>query len=68
MSRFKRALELAIRFVKDCRAERGCNVATGHGVRMIPGPNDQPHDRTFLLTRPKTILGCHPRLLSKLLS
>jgi hypothetical protein len=37
-------------------------------LRLMPGPDDMPHYKAFPVNQPKPILGCHPRLLSKLLS
>lgn len=68
VSSFKRAFELALRFVMDCRAERSCTVVPGRAARLIRCRNDQPYGKACLLIQPRTILGCHPRLLKKLLS
>jgi hypothetical protein len=68
VSPFKNAFEIAIRFVKDDRAESGRKVAPGRAARLIPDRKDLPHHGTFLLIRARPVLGCHHRLLSKLLS
>ena len=43
-------------------------VAPGRPSRLMPGPDDVPHYTTITLNPQKPILGCHPRLLTKLLS
>ncbi|HEY3857196.1 MAG TPA: hypothetical protein VGO67_22650 [Verrucomicrobiae bacterium] len=43
-------------------------VAPGRPSRLMPGPDDVPHYTTITLNPQKPILGCHPRLLSRLLS
>jgi hypothetical protein len=44
------------------------NLAPGRPARLMPGPDDMPHYNNIFLNPAKTVLGCHPRLLSKLLS
>jgi hypothetical protein len=43
-------------------------LAPGRPARLMPGPDDMPHYSTISLNPQKPILGCHPRLLSRLLS
>jgi hypothetical protein len=55
------------RFRKAIGLESGSSSAPGLAPRLMRGPDDMPHYRAFPVSPPKPILGCHPRLLSKLL-
>jgi hypothetical protein len=57
-----------IRLKKVLGLERGGNVAPWPAPRLIPCPDDMSHYKDCPMKSPKPILGCDPRLLSKLLS
>jgi hypothetical protein len=68
ISRLRRAFEIARKFLTDCRARSACEVAPSPSAQLMPGPGQHPQYKDCPLTPPKAILGCDPRLLTKLLS